>query len=147
MPNSTVKQLTLVVAIVALASAFAMAQSQASGEGSLTGTVTCEGRITHRYTCQRNQTLQSCTLACVQQGSRFALLVGDKPYLIEGDSHALEAYAGGKATLTGMVAQDRVQVQMVSNTKHNMPGQSDWQPPSMGSNASKSQDSSQPDIR
>jgi len=141
MTNNAVKQLTLVVAVVALASAFAMAQSQASGEGSLTGTVTCEGRITHRYTCQRNQTQQTCTLACVQQGSRFALLVGDKSYLIEGDSRALEAYAGGKATLTGLVAEDRVQVQMVSNAKHNMPGQSYSQPSSMGAN------SSQPDTK
>lgn len=80
MPNKTVKQLTLVaavVAVVALASVFATAQaaeSQASGERSLTGTVTCEGLITHRYTCQRNQTRQTCTLACVEQESKFVLM-------------------------------------------------------------------------
>lgn len=136
MTNKMVQQLTLVVAVVTLASAFAVAQaaqSQTPGEQSLTGTVTCEGRITHRYTCQRNQTLQTCTLDCVQQGSKFVLLVGDKPYLLEGNSHALQAYAGGKATLTGVAVNDRViEVETASNARHDRLGESNVQPSSMG---------------
>jgi len=95
MTKETVKHLSLVVAVVALASAFAMAQaaeSQAPVARSLTGTVTCEGRITHHYTCQRNQTQQTCTLACVEQGAKFALMVGDKAYLLEGNSRDLEVF-------------------------------------------------------
>ncbi len=121
MPNKTVKNLTIVVAVVVLASAFAMAQSAPSQVPiNLTGTVTCEGRITHLYTCQRNQTQQTCTLACVEQGSQFVLLVGDKPYLLEGDSHELEAFAGGKATVTGVAMNGQIEVQTASNAKHEM---------------------------
>jgi hypothetical protein len=120
MPNKTVKNLTLVVAVVALASAFAIAQSQAPVGQTLTGTVTCEGRVTHHYTCQRNQTQQTCTLDCVQQGSRFVLVVGDKPYLLEGDTHDLRTYAGGKATVTGVAVNDQIEVQTASNANHNL---------------------------
>lgn len=122
MSYKTVKNLTLVIAVVALASAFAMAQSvqsQSPVGQSLTGTVTCEGRVTHHYTCQRNQTQQTCTLACVQQGSRFVLMVGDKPYLLEGDTHDLRAFAGGKATVTGVALNDEIEVQSASNANHN----------------------------
>jgi hypothetical protein len=123
MPSKTVKYLSLVVPVVVLASAFAMAQaaqSQVPVGQSLTGTVTCEGRVTHHYMCQRNQTQQTCTLACVQQGSRFVLMVGDKPYLLEGDSRDLRAYAGGKATVTGVAVNDRIEVQTASNANHNL---------------------------
>ena len=122
MANNAVKNLILVMAVVALASAFAMAQSaqsQAPVGQSLTGTVTCEGRVTHHYTCQRNQTQQSCTLDCVQQGYRFVLMVGDKPYLLEGDTHDLTTYAGGKATVTGVAMNDEIEVQTASNANHN----------------------------
>jgi hypothetical protein len=137
MLNNMRKNLSLVVVVVALTSAVAMAQSQASAVRSLTGTVTCEGRVTHLYTCQRNQTQQTCTLACVQRGSRFVLMVGDKFYPLEGDSRELETYAGGKATVTGTALGDRIEVQTASNAKYEMPGQP--LPPSMGANTSNSQ--------
>jgi hypothetical protein len=120
MPNKTVKLGALVGAVVALASGLAMAQSQTFVQQTLTGTVTCEGRVTHQYTCQRNQTQQTCTLACVERGSHFVLLVGDKPYLLEGDRRDLEAYAGGAATVTGVAVNDHIEVQAASNAKHNM---------------------------
>lgn len=145
MPNKTVKNLSLVVGVVALASCFSMAQSAGSqAPVSMTGTVTCEERITHTYTCQRNQTQQTCTLACVERGSRFALLVGDKPYLLEGDRHDLEAYAGGEATVTGVAVNGQIEVQTASNAKRNMPNQSNSRPSSMSANTEKIPGNSQP---
>jgi len=135
MPNRTVMNLTLVVAVIALASVCAIAQTT-PGELNLTGTVTCEGRIMHRYTCQRNQTQQTCTLACVEQGSRFVMMVGDKPYLLEGNRRELEAYAGGRATITGLAVNDRIEVKTASNAKHYTPVKGNAQPSSMGANAS-----------
>jgi hypothetical protein len=134
MTNKMVKTLTLIVAVVALTSAFALAEDlQTAAKQNLTGTVTCEGRINHRYTCQRNQTQQTCTLDCVQQGSRFALVVGDKVYLLEGDNHELETYAGGKATVTGVGVNDRaIEVETASSARHSMPNRNDAQPSSMG---------------
>ncbi len=147
MTSKAVKHLTFVVAIVMLASVCAMAQaaqSQAPAPQNLTGTVTCEGRITQLYTCQRNQTQQTCTLDCVQRGSRFALLVGNQAYRLEGDSRELEIYAGGKATVTGIASIDRIEVLTASNAKHDMPGEANPLPSSMGGNTGKSQNGSQP---
>lgn len=121
MTNKTAKHLTFVVAVVALASAFAMAQAaQAPDALSLTGTVTCQGRIAHHYTCQRNQTQQTCTLACVEQGSKFVLMVGDTPYLLEGDSRDLKTLAGGTATVTGVAMNGQIEAQTAFNVKHNI---------------------------
>ena len=130
MTSKTVKNLTLIVGIVALASALGMAQdSQAAMQQSLTGTVKCEGQITHQYTCQRNQTQQSCTLACAQRGYKLVLLVGDKVYQLEGNNQQLEAYAGGKATVTGVAMNDQIEVETASSAQH--------LPSSMGANSSR----------
>jgi len=124
MLNRTVKSVAVVIAVVMLGSALALAQevtpraaAQPVVEQSLTGTVTCSGRITHQYLCQRNQTLQSCTLACVQRGSDFVLAVGDTAYILEGDRHSFERFAGGRATVRGEVANDRIRVQAISDVK------------------------------
>jgi hypothetical protein len=115
MNNVRVNRLSLVATVVVLGSALAMAQPPA--EESLTGTVTSTARITHQYTCQRNQTQQTCTLASVQQGAQFVLLVGDKPFVLEGNRHMMEGYAGGKATVTGLVANGHIQVRSVSDPR------------------------------
>ena len=122
MKKITVKHIGFVAAVLTLGSTLAMAQpadsqpfAQRTAEQSMTGTVTCTGRITHRYSCQRNQTQQTCTLACVNQGSEFVLKVQDVPYVLEGGSRQIEKYAGGKATVTGVVTGDRIQVRAVSN--------------------------------
>ena len=124
MQKVTLEYMSFVATSVMLGSVFAVAQQgepqiapKTIAERSLTGTVTCTGRITHQYTCQRNQTLQTCTLACVERGSEFALMVVDKPYVLEGDRRIIEAYAGGKATVTGLVTDDHIQVHTVSNAK------------------------------
>ena len=102
------------VMFVALTSVLVTAQdarvntTDTTTEQSLTGTVTCTWRVTHLYRCGKNQTLQSCTLACVEQGSTFALLVGEKSYLLNGNSRDIARYAGGKATVTGLVLRNAV---------------------------------------
>lgn len=118
------KHLPLVAVVVALSSVIAVAQQSSaqrapitSEEQSLTGTVTCAGRITHQYTCQRNQTQQTCTLDCVQRGSEFVLMVGDKPYTLDVDWRNVQSFAGGNATVAGVLAGDRLHVRTVSNAK------------------------------
>ena len=126
MDKIRVNQLSLVAAVVVLSSALAMAQpptvtaSNDAVEESLTGTVTSTGRISHQYSCQRNQTLQTCTLASVQQGSQFVLMVGNKPFVLEVNHHMIEGYAGGKATVTGLVSNNHIQVRTVSNPKRSI---------------------------
>jgi len=116
-----VNGLNLVSTVVVLCSTLAMAQSttvsasNSVAEESLTGTVTSTGRVTHQYSCQRNQTQQTCTLASMQQGAKFVLMVGEKPYLLDVNQHMIESYAGGKATVTGVVSNNHIQVRTVTN--------------------------------
>jgi hypothetical protein len=62
-----------------------------------------------------------CTRACVSKGSKYALVVGDKVYTLEtSDKTALETLdkqAGAKATVTGTVNGDVLEVSSVSAPK------------------------------
>src|ERR1700738_586904 len=62
-----------------------------------------------------------CTRACVSKGSKYALVVGDKVYTLETtDKTALETLdkqAGAKATVTGTVNGDVLEVSSVSAPK------------------------------
>lgn len=55
-----------------------------------------------------------CTRACVSKGSKYALVVGDKLYILETSDKAvlavLDKQAGQKATITGTVDGDKVEV-------------------------------------
>jgi len=58
----------------------------------------------------------ACTKACVDKGSKYALVVGDKVYILEGgDSAALSKLAGEKASVTGSVKGDTIQVSSVAS--------------------------------
>jgi hypothetical protein len=82
------------------------AQSKPTVQQVFTGTVTCSGRITRQYACQKNQTLRSCTIDCVQNGFRFEMLGDDgRAYALEGSLAQLEKFAGGKADLTGVLRE------------------------------------------
>ena len=60
----------------------------------------------------------ACTRACVKQGSKYALVVGDKVYTLDtGDQSALDKLnelAGSNAKVTGEVKGDTIAVKSVS---------------------------------
>src|SRR3982074_3344087 len=62
-----------------------------------------------------------CTRACVSKGSKFSLVVGDKVYTLETTDKAvletLDKQAGAKATVTGTVNGDVLEVSSVSGPK------------------------------
>jgi len=62
-----------------------------------------------------------CTRACVTKGSKYALVVGDKVYTLETNDKAaletLDKQAGTKATVTGTVNGDVLEVSSVSAPK------------------------------
>jgi hypothetical protein len=104
---SSLKVIIAIGAGVLLGSSMMMAQPAAvpATEESITGKVTCEWRATHLYQCRRYQTLQTCTLDCVQQGSKFSLASGNKLYVLEASYDQLAPCAGGEATVTGLVSR------------------------------------------
>jgi len=56
-----------------------------------------------------------CTRACVTQGSKYALVVGDKVYTLEGgNADMLYKLAGQKATVTGMLKEKTITVASVA---------------------------------
>jgi hypothetical protein len=55
----------------------------------------------------------SCTLKCVQAGAAYALIVGDKVYILEGHHAELDKFAGDRATVKGHVNGDRIVVDSV----------------------------------
>ena len=62
-----------------------------------------------------------CTRACVQHGSKYALIVGDKVYTLEGsDKQALDELdklAGANAKVTGTASGNTIQVASVAPSK------------------------------
>jgi len=62
-----------------------------------------------------------CTRTCFSKGAKFALVVGDKVYSLEGENKTaldeLGTLAGEKAKITGTVRGDTIQVSSVAASK------------------------------
>jgi hypothetical protein len=58
----------------------------------------------------------SCTRACIKQGSKYVLVVGDKVYTLSGHSEELDKLAGQQATVTGKVNGEDVEVSSVKGS-------------------------------
>jgi len=63
----------------------------------------------------------ACLRACVQKGSKYALVVGDKVYTLETKEKAtldqLEKLGAGKATVKGQANGDTIEVSSVAAAK------------------------------
>jgi hypothetical protein len=63
----------------------------------------------------------ACLRACVQKGSKYALVVGDKVYTLDTDEKStlatLDKLANQKATVKGQANGDEIQVSSVSPAK------------------------------
>jgi hypothetical protein len=63
----------------------------------------------------------ACLRACVQKGSKYALVVGDKVYTLDTEDKAalatLDKLANKKATVKGQANGDEIQVSSVSPAK------------------------------
>jgi len=59
-----------------------------------------------------------CTRACVKQGSKYALVVGDNVYTLQGgDAAVLDKLAGQSATVSGTLKGKTIVVASVSPAK------------------------------
>ena len=59
-----------------------------------------------------------CTRACIKQGSKYALVVGDKVYTLQGGNPAtLDKLAGQNATVTGTLKEKTITVASVTPAK------------------------------
>ena len=65
----------------------------------------------------KDKSVAECTRACVKQGMKYALLVGEKVYTLEGHEAEVDKLAGKRATVKGNVSGDTVTVQSVIPAK------------------------------
>ncbi len=64
-----------------------------------------------------NQSPAECTRECVKGGSKYILVVDKKVYTLEGHEAEVDKLAGLKASVTGTVKGDKVQVASVGAAK------------------------------
>jgi hypothetical protein len=77
------------------------------------GMVTCS-KCGARHAANYDKSATDCTRACVHAGSQFALVDGDKSYLLEGDLAALKQFAGRRARIVGAISGKTIRVSSVS---------------------------------
>jgi hypothetical protein len=88
----------LQTALAALVANFAFAVPQ-----TFTGVVT-DDMCGKKHTMMPGKPDSECIRACVKSGSKYALLVGDKIYVLKGDAKQIDHFAGKKAKVTGDVS-------------------------------------------
>jgi hypothetical protein len=108
--NSGWQRSILIAVLAGSASLFAASPATAAGKQTLTGEVgdaMCGAK-------HMEGTPAECTRTCVSHGSKYALVVGDKIYVLNTTDKAvlalLDQQAGKKATVTGTVDGTNVEV-------------------------------------
>lgn len=98
------------VAVLGIAFTLSLPAFAGGKEGTLTGTVS-DAMCGAKHMGEA----AACTKGCVKKGSKYALVVGDKVYTLEGGDADLDKLAGQKATVKGTVDGDSVKVASVKS--------------------------------
>lgn len=97
----------------AAAEAFGVAQAATTtAEQTYEGMVTCS-RCGARHSAQIGKTAADCTLVCVHGGAQFALVDGDRTYLLDGDVMVLKDVAGKRVRVAGSLSGNKIRVSSV----------------------------------
>ena len=75
--------------------------------------VTCS-RCGAKHSAELGKTAVDCSLTCVHGGATFALVDGDKMYMLDGAPDRLKKVAGQRARIVGVVRGDRIKVSSVA---------------------------------
>ena len=96
--------LVFVTAGLALSASLAVAQA----DQTLTGTVT-DAMCGKKHMMQGASAAQ-CTRECIKSKSDYALVVGDKIYILKGDKASIDKFAGAKVVVKGKTSGSTVTV-------------------------------------
>lgn len=77
------------------------------------GMVTCS-RCGAKHSAALGKSAVDCSLTCVRGGATFALLDGDKTYVLDGAPDRLKKVAGQRARVVGSVQGNRIKVSSVA---------------------------------
>ena len=114
----SIHHLVAVVATAVLLAIAALAQApggESGQEKTLMGVVSdnmCGA--THML---KDKSAAECTRLCVKQGQKYALVVGQKVYTLEGHEQELDKMAGQNVTVTGKLTGETVAVSSVAPAK------------------------------
>jgi hypothetical protein len=115
---SSMSRLIAILAITALLTLAATAQKSPSTSGnekSLIGVIS--DSMCGRTHMAKDKTPAECTRLCVKEGSKYALVVDQKVYTLEGHEAELDKLAGERATVKGKVSGNTVSVESVTAAK------------------------------
>lgn len=77
------------------------------------GVVTCS-RCGAKHSAEVGETARECARQCVHGGATFALVNGDKTYLLDGDLDLLRRAAGRRSRILGVVHGNTIKVSAVA---------------------------------
>ncbi len=107
-----------VIALGVAAFAAGPEPGQAAGSPSVPAEQTYEGVITDAHCGAKHQASISknaadCARSCVHAGSKFALVAGEKSYLLSGDLERLKRAAGLRVKVVGTLSGDTIAVSSI----------------------------------
>jgi hypothetical protein len=86
---------------------------QASAAQTFSGVIT-DSICGAKHDTSMNQSAARCTKVCLARGGKYALVNGDKLYVLEGGTEYLDRSAGERVTVTGDLVGDTIKVTAVS---------------------------------
>ena len=103
----------LVTASGALAFGQKDAEAQEPGQAQTFSGVLTDAHCGPRHSSESHLSAGDCTRMCLTQGSPWALVDGEKIYILTGDSPLLDRVAGERVTVSGTQAGNTIQIQSV----------------------------------
>ena len=63
-----------------------------------------------KHNAKFNKSAAECTQACVRNGAHYALVDGDKLYILEGNHSEFDRFAGERVQINGTLRENTIQV-------------------------------------
>jgi hypothetical protein len=101
---------------IVVASTMGLATLASAATKTLTGIVT-DDMCGKKHTMMSGKPDSECIRACVKAGSKYALLVGDKMYIMKGDAKQFDQLAGKSVRVSGDVSGTTVTVSNIVEAK------------------------------
>lgn len=93
-----------------------MSSIAAAAPQTLTGVVT-DDMCNKQHTMMPGKPDSECVRACVKAGSQYALVVGEKVFVLKGDAKQLDQLAGKKVKVSGDVSGTTLTVSSIAEAK------------------------------
>jgi hypothetical protein len=85
---------------------------QAAEQQTYEGIVTCS-TCGAKHAADINKSAADCTRVCVHGGAKFALVDGEKTYMLEGDLNQLKRIAGQRAQIMGSMQGNTITISSI----------------------------------